>query len=313
MPPPPYFFSYTRLDVVIPFSATGLVPDAHVSLSFPWAAAIALGSVLLYAHLIFSRWPRMYARQRELCAAKAAVPEPAWAFAHHAALFAYSAFACCAAALHVAAAGELSLAAFACTPLPAWLRLVSITFTLSKLWEWLDTAVLFARGGSVGSIGFLHCYHHATTFLLFLVIQNFPGAEKSGMLLNGFVHTLMYAHYAWRLPRWARPLITGAQIVQLAAVTALWAATPALCGGAPAAFARDNPASFLTPFVRRGQLVFRLALSLSARAPLTSPSPTPRPPPFRAQALVPVYLLAFLEFFARAYCCPPKKSKESGD
>ena len=251
MRPPPYFFSYARFDFVLPLSVIGL-PDIRVAPPFPAAPLLAAGSVLLYAFLMFVRWPRAYARQRALRVAKAAIPEPPWAFYHHAALFAYSAFACGAAALHVVAARELSLAAFACAPLPAWLRLVSITFTLSKLWEWLDTEVLFARGGSAKEVGFLHLYHHATTFLLFLVVQNFPGAEKSGMLLNGFVHTLMYAHYAWRLPRWARPIITAAQIVQLAAVTALWAATPTLCGGAPAAFARDNAAAFATPFVSVG-------------------------------------------------------------
>ena len=38
---------------------------------------------------------------------------------------------------------------------------------------------------------FLHMYHHATTFALFLLVMNFPGAEKCGMLLNGAVHFIM--------------------------------------------------------------------------------------------------------------------------
>ena len=41
------------------------------------------------------------------------------------------------------------------------------------------------------SLDFLHTYHHATTFCLFLAVMNFPGAEKCGMLLNGFVHLIM--------------------------------------------------------------------------------------------------------------------------
>jgi hypothetical protein len=244
---PPYFFSFTRFAFVLPLSPLGF-PD--VPLTIPYPAALAFGSVALYCFMIAWHWPRTYATQRARKAAKEPVPEPSFAFSHHALLCFYSAFACGAAACHVLAAGELSsLSAFACAPPPPWLRLVSLTFTLSKLWEWLDTAVLFARGGTAGGIGFLHCYHHATTFLLFLVVMNFPGAEKSGMLLNGFVHTLMYAHYAWRLPKVLRPLITALQIVQLAAVTALWAATPGLCGGAPAAFAKANPLAFATPFV----------------------------------------------------------------
>lgn len=142
---------------------------------------------------------------------------------------------------------------------------MSLAFTASKLWEWADTLVMLERGDSLRKIGVLHLYHHATTFLLFLIVGNFAGAEKAGMLLNGFVHTLMYAHYAWRLPKVVRPLITAAQVVQLAGVTWLWHATPALCP-AYARFHRDHPVEFAIPY-----------------------------------ALVPVYLALFLHFFWVSY------------
>lgn len=53
--------------------------------------------------------------------------------------------------------------------------------------------------------------------------------EKAGMLLNGFVHSLMYYHYAFRLPRFLRPIITICQIIQLLTVTWLWHIVPTTC------------------------------------------------------------------------------------
>ena len=114
---------------------------------------------------------------------------------------------------------------YICTPVPPWLRAISITFTISKIWEWFDTAILISKGHSLSKIGFLHIYHHATTFLLFLCVMNLPGGEKSGMLFNGFVHTLMYYHFAFRLPKLLRPIITSLQIVQLMASTYIWHVT----------------------------------------------------------------------------------------
>lgn len=194
-------------------------------------------------------------------------------YAHHVALCLYSLAAFSATLYHIVSTGEAaSLTAFACAPLPAWLRLVSLSFTLSKLWEWRDTLVMLERGDSLRKIGFLHLYHHATTFLLFIDVMNFAGAEKSGMLLNGFVHTLMYAHYAWRLPKALRPLITAAQLVQLAGVTWLWHATPALCP-AYADFHVRHPVEFAVPY-----------------------------------ALVPVYLAFFLHFFYVSYVRVDKRA-----
>ena len=48
-----------------------------------------------------------------------------------------------------------SVTHYMCSPLPSRLRALSITFTLSKIWEWLDTVDRFLRGESLSKIGFL--------------------------------------------------------------------------------------------------------------------------------------------------------------
>ena len=84
----------------------------------------------------------------------------------------------------------------------------------------------------------------------------------------------MYLHFAVRLPRWARPLITAAQIVQLAFVTGVWSLMGSLCGGVYATYATEHPAAFAVPY-----------------------------------ALVPVYLYFFLVFFWNSYCAPARAPK----
>ena len=236
-PPPFYVFALEGLRFELPFSVFGAdVRDTTVDLGPPWPLALGLGSSVAYLLLILL-WPR-----GRVCLCRGG------GFVHYVALFLYS-FAVFAAVLaHLVAAGELtSLSTYACTPVPGWLRLVSLSFTVSKIWEWGDTLAMLERGDSLSKIGFLHLYHHATTFLLFLTVMNFSGAEKSGMLLNGFVHTLMYAHYAFRLPKAVRPFITAAQIVQLAFTTWLWHVTPALCP-VYASFHKEHPLEFLVPY-----------------------------------------------------------------
>jgi len=165
---------------------------------------------------------------------------------------------------------------YVCVPIPSWLRAISITFTISKIWEWFDTAILISKGHSLSKIGFLHIYHHATTFLLFLCVMNLPGGEKSGMLFNGFVHTLMYYHFAFRLPKLIRPVITALQIVQLISSTYIWHIEPSVCPQYKD-FPRQNLIEFLIPYV-----------------------------------LVPVYCLFFFKFFIEQYLLSSsKKSKSS--
>eukprot|EP00461_Guttulinopsis_vulgaris_P000695 UN00695 len=139
-----------------------------------------------------------------------------FAFWHYALLCLYSLIACVGTAYLMFSRGEFTdLNGFFCNEVPDWYRLLSISFMFSKYWEWIDTAILVWNGKTLQQIGFLHFYHHMTTVFLFLFTMNFPGTDKIGLLLNGFVHTLMYYHYAFRLPKAFRPLITIAQIIQL--------------------------------------------------------------------------------------------------
>jgi hypothetical protein len=253
---------------------------ASLSLRAPWPALLAVGSCAAYVALVAAAASTTWWRASAARLAKA----------HHAALCVYSAACFCAALFALVQSGEAadfaewlaSPAAGAaraprlyCAPVPPWLRVVSLTFIASKVWEWGDTLALLAQGKSLREIGILHLYHHCTTVLCFLFTSSFPVTEKAGLLLNGLVHALMYFHFAFRLPRAARPLLTALQIAQLAAVTYAWNDCARLCGEA-AAYKRDSPLAFWTPY-----------------------------------ATVPVYLLFFVKFFAEQYCC--KATANDGD
>ena len=74
---------------------------------------------------------------------------------------------------------------FLCSPVEGtWLRLLSISFVLSKLYVMRDTYFIMKLGRRPLRIlspkGFLHTYHHATTFWLFCFVVNLPGAGKAG-------------------------------------------------------------------------------------------------------------------------------------
>ena len=112
--------------------------------------------------------------------------------------------------------------------------------------EWLGTAFIVWLGSRPPI--FLHRYHHATTFWLFCFVMSMPGPEKLGLLLNGFVHTLMYAHYYRSFPKALVPVITVLQICQLAFVTYAWTVTPAECPAFENAFER-HPLEFGAPYL----------------------------------------------------------------
>jgi hypothetical protein len=104
--------------------------------------------------------------------------------------------------------------------------------------------------GAAGDHGvtFLHAYHHCTTILAFLVVTSLPGAVKVGPLVNGFVHTLMYAHYAHPFPKPFVPLITAMQITQFVYVITLWLLAPHVCPSF-AAFRARFPLEYVAPFL----------------------------------------------------------------
>ena len=126
-----------------------------------------------------------------------------------------------------------------CNPVEGtWLRPLSITFTISKIIEMIDTAFIIWLGKHPPV--FLHTYHHATTFWLFCLVMNLPGPEKLGMLLNGFVHFLMYSHYYKSWSKQYVPIITILQILQLTTVIYAWYASPSECAS------DDPPPAFVT-------------------------------------------------------------------
>jgi len=169
--------------------------------------------------------------------------------AHNLCMCLYSAFCCLATAASLYGRGELtSWEGLLCSPVEGTaLRPLSVSFTLSKLVEWIDTAFLVWLGRSPPAA--LHLYHHATTFWLFCFVMNAPGPEKLGLLLNGAVHALMYGHYYAPWPRPLVPAITVLQILQLAAVTYFYTVGPARCPDARwARGGSEHPAAFLTPY-----------------------------------------------------------------
>jgi hypothetical protein len=257
---PIYSFHFDHFQTEIPYT------NITINIIPPWTYILTFGSCLLYLFLIVTIFPLFKSKFND-----------SFAKIHYGLLFLFSLFSFLATLFHAIQTEEITdWSKFLCTPVPSWLRVLSIAFTISKIWEWFDTAVLISKGHSLSKIGFLHIYHHATTFLLFLCVMNFPGGEKNGMILNGFVHTLMYYHFAFRLPKLLRPVITALQIIQLLTVTYIWRVVPNLCPEYKH-FPNENFLAYLLP-----------------------------------HALVPVYCLFFFKFFIEQYLfAPAKKGKSS--
>lgn len=138
-----------------------------------------------------------------------------------------------------------------------------------------SVAAAAAPASADAELNFLNVYHHATTFWLFLLVSNFQGTLRMGLVMNGFVHLLMYYHYAHPLPSWLVPAVTVSQIGQLIFVTYLWGLQVQVCER-HFDFATDHWLEFLTPFM-----------------------------------MVPVFLLFFLKYFAERWILPLfRKSKK---
>lgn len=224
--------------------------DEFEGYKHPIPLCIAVGSSLLYLFLVY-------------VVAPATVPkDPARVQAitnvHNIILFLFS-LACCSAVAYWMtvnnewpwSAGNLdgSLRPMVCNPIPLWFWYLQITFTFSKIYEWFDTILLVWKNPAKPKLMFLHVYHHATTFWLFLHVSSFFSVTKMGILLNGFVHTLMYLHYYRPFPKPLVPMITLAQIAQLVFVTYIWSITPGTCGGKLGRFPTDHPFDMIVPYL----------------------------------------------------------------
>ena len=235
----------------------------------PIPVLCCIGTAAIYLSLVYIIWPWMRPVQPKMIKLAKSLR-----FYHNVALFLFSGFCFVTAFWWMFVNEEFgSGAAFvkmACEDVPDWMWWLHIVFTLSKLYEWIDTMWLVWL--KPNGLSFLHVYHHATTFWLFLFITDLPGLVKMGLLLNGFVHMLMYYHYAWPLPKPLVPLVTLSQIAQLVFATYLWHITPDTCERF-ATFAEDHIFDFLTPY-----------------------------------AFVPVYIFFFVRFFISRFIGGSKKA-----
>lgn len=189
-------------------------------------------TTLLYLALV--HWPKKRYRQEDGTLDADGKALAVLRNRHNIGMFVYSGIACAITLVWMVSTGQTSWEKMACQPVEGtYMRVLSVSFTVSKIYEWVDTMFLIKLGkrrfNPFSAKGFLHVYHHATTFTLFCLVLNFPGPEKMGMLLNGFVHFMMYNHY-WKSWTMVSPaIITVAQIAQLAFVIYVWIDIPRAC------------------------------------------------------------------------------------
>lgn len=89
-------------------------------------------------------------------------------------------------------------------------------FYISKYYEFIDTWITQLKGNKPM---FLQTYHHAGVVLVMylLVITRSTGGGTMGLVLNSFIHTLMYFYYTLAALGYKSPLkqmLTTAQIIQ---------------------------------------------------------------------------------------------------
>merc|ERR1712232_1332240 len=99
-------------------------------------------------------------------------------------------------------------------------------FYVSKIWDFWDT-IFIVLGKKWKQLSFLHVYHHTTIFLFYWVNVNvlYDGDIFLTILLNGFIHTVMYTYYficmhtkvpetGKSLPIWWKSSLTMMQMIQ---------------------------------------------------------------------------------------------------
>ncbi|KAK8807430.1 hypothetical protein WA158_004189 [Blastocystis sp. Blastoise] len=91
-------------------------------------------------------------------------------------------------------------------------------FHFQKYWEFLDTFIFILRK-SYRQVTFLHVYHHSSITLVTLLVSMYlpAGDNTIAMVLNSFVHVLMYSHYlcaVLKIKVWWRQILTKLQLIQ---------------------------------------------------------------------------------------------------
>lgn len=167
---------------------------------------------------------QIYVEQKKNSSPDKKYVQPAWLesakLVHNYALALTSGWMCLTLSICIILDGRLnSWHSISCnmTKMTGWYGFANFVFLVSKVWEWVDTYFLILSGKKVI---FLHWFHHMTTFTLAAVTHNFPAGGFT--LINCFIHTVMYTHYAHPL-RWARPFITSGQLIQFVIVMTIHA------------------------------------------------------------------------------------------
>jgi len=99
-------------------------------------------------------------------------------------------------------------------------------FYVSKIWDFWDT-IFIVLGKKWRQLSFLHVYHHFTIFLFYWINANsqYDGDVFLTIVLNGFIHTVMYTYYficmhtkdpktGKSLPIWWKSSLTMMQLIQ---------------------------------------------------------------------------------------------------
>jgi hypothetical protein len=99
-------------------------------------------------------------------------------------------------------------------------------FYVSKAWDFWDT-IFIIIGKKWRQLSFLHVYHHITIFLFYWlnIKVNYDGDIYLTVVLNGFIHTVMYTYYficmhtkdpktGKSLPIWWKSSLTMMQLIQ---------------------------------------------------------------------------------------------------
>jgi len=99
-------------------------------------------------------------------------------------------------------------------------------FYLTKVWDFWDT-IFIVLGKKWRQLSFLHVYHHTTIFLFYWLNSNvnYDGDIYLTIVLNGFIHTVMYTYYficmhtkdpktGKSLPIWWKSSLTMMQLIQ---------------------------------------------------------------------------------------------------
>lgn len=99
-------------------------------------------------------------------------------------------------------------------------------FYISKVWDFWDT-IFIVLGKKWRQLSFLHVYHHITIFLFYWLNTRacYDGDIYLTIVLNGFIHTVMYTYYficmhtkipetGKSLPIWWKSSLTMMQMIQ---------------------------------------------------------------------------------------------------